>query len=415
MTVRIKKLLICALILLCGISALTACSLGTTVEKEKDKYGLTAQVTYHANGGSFSTNTAEATIYYKEGSKALDVGTVPLKSGTLSVKNPNHTLGGWYYAETDEEGNILYVDEENGIVEIGEKVDFSVALKSGDAWDVYADWRVDQKLEVLLAADESLGEGIAYGDTVYKPGDVLKEFEFSSGGTVEQPSNDMITGKREDGPAGYVRAGYYEDEACTKAVDWPVRESEGEENVKIYVKYLTDDWTVVSTAAGVCDMLTNTSAEYKYYISDDIDCNGAEALTLPVNGEFSGVIRGNGHTVSNLKISNTALARNSTVSLFGRIKSGASISDLTMKDVTMELSSANNAPIFAYFISSGTEEGATVKNITVDGGEMSVRLLGTGSRLNGARPQTGDACPVVAGNPEDYGVSVKVEPVLTIK
>lgn len=414
MTAKIKKIALCALILLFGLCALTAC-LGTTLDKEKDRYGLTAQVTYHANGGMFSNNSAETTIYYKAGSKALDMGSVLVTSGSISVSYAKHNLVGWYYAETDESGNVVYEDEENGIVKLGEKVDFSVALETGDEWHVYADWSVDQKLEILLASDETIGEGVQYNDTLYKVGDPLKEFDFDSGGRVQQPSNDIFTGERNDGPAGYVRAGYYTDEECTQAVKWPVTQTEEEENVKIYVKYLTDDWTVVATSEDVYTMFRNTSSEYKYYIRDDIDCAGASPLTLAINGTFAAKVRGNGHTISNLTISNTALARNATVSLFGNIQSGAEISDLTIKDTQMDLSTANNASVFAYLLSSGMEEGAKVQNLAVDGGEMSVRLTGISAKLNGTRPASGSDCPIVSGDVENYGVTVLKQPVLTIK
>ena len=428
MTAKIKRTLLCALLLLFGLCTLTAC-MGTTVEKEKERYNLTAQVTYHANGGEFSTHSQETTIYYQAGSKALDMGAVRV-NGSISVSYSNHTLAGWYYAQTDEEGNVVYEDEENGIVALGEKVDFSVALKTGDEWHVYADWTADQKLEVLLASDESIGEGVQYNDTLYKPGELLKEYDFDSKGEVGEPSNDVFTDARDDGkeepddevkygpkgePLGYSRVGYYTDEACTQAVKWPVKQTEEEENVKIYAKYLTDDWTVVKEAADVQNMLTNTSAEYKYYIGVDIDCSKLTALTFAVNGTFAAKVRGNGHTISNLKISNTAIARNATVSLFGNIKSGAEISDLTIKDMQVDLSTANNASVFAYLISSGKEEGAKVQNLVVDGGEMSVRLLGVSARLNGTRPTTGSACPIVSGDAENYGVTVLTQPNLTIK
>lgn len=421
MTAKVKRILLCALILLCGICALTACGFGTTVNKEKDKYGLTALVTYHANGGKFSNGDDFANIYYKDGSRPLNVGGVLLKSGSISVTYTGHTFAGWYYAETDEEGNILYEDEENGIVALGEEVDFSATLKSGDEWHVYADWTLDQKLEVVLASEESIEDSLTYtykeGDEqkeiVYSAGDVVREYSFTSGGTVSKPSRDVITDGRKAAD-GYVFVDFYYDEACTQPVVWPVTQNdEIEENVRIYAKYLTDDWTVVDGVTEVQSMFSYAEDSHKYYISKDIDCSSSLALALPVDRVFSGQIRGNGFTISGLKVQRTQMENNTFVSLFGTLASGAKITDLVLENVQLEVTGKTNASLNVYFLSPQIESGAEISGLTIMGGKVTVRVYG--SALNGVSPDSISECPLLAGNAEDYGITVEEMPTITIK
>lgn len=410
MTAKIKRIVVFVLSIICGAVFFTACSFGTSVEKEKNKYNLTALVVYHANGGTFNNNEDLASVYYQAGAKALDIGHVSLSSGTISVKYADHSFANWYFAQRDDDGNVK--TDDNGNVLLAEKVDFSVAMQSGDEWHVYAKWTKNQKLEVLLAADETIGESLTYNAKTYKVGDVLKEFSFD-GGAVSKPMLNALTGTKKE-PEGYVFANYYEDAACTIPVSWPVS-AEGEENMRIYAKYLTDDWTVVDDANDARAMFRNKDADgknsYKYYVANDIDAKGNGGV-LRVNSTFSGVIRGNGYTIENLQFSNTmanALKLNETISLLGKVEKTAKISDLTIKNAKLSVGNVNGAvAVNCYFLASEIDGEAKIDNLKVDGGSIAFTKMGE-CYINGSSLEEITDCPTCGGELHD-GVSIVTKP-----
>lgn len=402
MTAKIKRIVICVLCLLCGAVLFGACTYGTTVKEETERYNLKALVTYHANGGEFNNNETEANVYYKAGAKPLDIGKVGLTSGTISVAYAKHSFVDWYFAQTDENGNVR--TDENGKVLLGEKVDFSVVLSAGDEWHVYAKWKADQKLEVLLAADDSIGGKLTYQGKEYTVGDVLYNFDFESSGKVEKPLLDVLTDDM-DAPDGYVCANYYEDAACTKPVSWPVN-AVGEDNMRIYVKYLTDDWTVVSDKTSARAMFLNNKDgknSNKYYVANDIDATGNGGV-LPVDATFSGIIRGNGFTIENLQFTNTmknALVEGDTVSLLGKVEKSAVISDLTIKNAKISVGNKNSASfVKCYFLAESIDGEAQISNLKVDGGEIAFTKLGE-CNVNGKDPKEIAECPLYGGELHD--------------
>lgn len=410
MTAKIKRIVVIVLSLLCGLVCFGACSFGTSVDKEKNKYNLTALVVYHANGGIFNNNEDIASVYYQAGSKPLDIGHVSLSSGTINVKYAEHTFADWYFAQVDDFDNAM--TDVNGNVLLGEKVDFSVEIESGDEWHVYAKWAKDQKLEVLLAADETIGGKLTYNNKTYNVGDVLTEYAFDNG-SVSKPMLNAITGSRND-PNGYVFANYYSDANCTIPVEWPVS-AEGEDNMRIYAKYLTDDWTVVNNASSARAMFRNKDAEgknsFKYFVANNINANG-NGGPLPVNAIFTGIIRGNGFTIENLQFDNrmaNAIKLNETVSLLGKVEKSAKISDLTIKNAKLSVGNVNGAvTVYCYFLAAEIDGAAQIANLKVDGGSIAFTKLGE-CFVNGAAVDTITDCPTIGGTAHS-GVSFVTKP-----
>lgn len=386
MSYKIKKILLIALTLCFVCCFASACSLGPSLEKEKERYNLTASVTYHANGGEFNNNSDVGTMWYSK-PYVYAVGLQISASGTFTVSYDNHTLEGWYFAKTDDNGEIVYTDKENGIVALGEKFNFDTyRLSEGEDLHLYAHWIRNQVLEVLLASDDSIKDKLVYKDKTYNAGDIIKEYKFGTTQKIEEPKMDLFTGKPSSvsSPDGYVFAEFYKDADCTQKVTWPIEATGEEENVKIYAKYLSDEWKVISKSSELYQMFTGvkvddkTVVNGKFFIKNNIVADLNESVASTPDIEFSGVIQGNGYTISGLTLRQVQVDKpGSNFSLFGNITDNAIISDLTVKDFTWEYTAKNNKTEFnAYFIYNGISEKAKVSNLVIDGGSMKINTKG---------------------------------------
>lgn len=389
MASKVRKVCLLIAVLLIVTATLTACHFGNTLEGDIEKYDLKAKITYHGNGGFINDNDAleYAYVYYKEGDNAFNIGTDTLVSGTLFIKRENYTLLGWYYPAKNDDGTLKYTDEEKGIVAVDKEFDFAnYKAKEGDDIDLYALWLPNQKVEYILAAEESINNQLVVGDKTYTVGgEALKIEDFGTKDSISQPSKDPFFGAVAD---NYTWAGYYEDPECTIPVTWPVHRTTEEGNIKIYAKYLSKDWTVINNADDFLAIFgakaTSTSKYYvgnenvsgKYYIAKDITF-GTDYLQVAPNSTFSGVIRGNGHTLSGLKVQTFRVS--STISLFGNVTSGAKIEDIILQNCNVSYTLANNAYINAYLFASSIDEGATISNVVIDGGSIKVNAGATGA------------------------------------
>lgn len=86
--------------------------------------GYDITVTYYFNGGTMRlyTDLTELTLRYRPGSLVAEPG---VSTNQLpEVRRSGYSVGGWYYAETDENGNLVK-DENGNPVPSDRKVDFS--------------------------------------------------------------------------------------------------------------------------------------------------------------------------------------------------------------------------------------------------------------------------------------------------
>lgn len=415
-TKRIILISLLAVIMLTFAVIFSACSVGLSVDGLKNTYGLSAHIIYHANGGMF-TNTNVAELYFPEGVPAIyitDEGEGDYQ-GDISVKRSKYTLSGWYYPVTDSEGNIVYLDEEKDIAKLGEKFDFeNTILQENDEIHLYAKWVANRKLEILLAPDESINNQLIYNGATYNVGDVLNTWNFEDSGKVEKISGDPMTGTPA-GPSGYVFAEYYEDESCTIPVSWPIRGDDSDNNVQIYAKYLPSDWIIISESADLYQLFKPTSGNEissSFYIKHDVTFSGLLPITLYANTVFTGEIRGNGFTIYNLDLAVVGLTNAMNASMFGTLKEGANINNLTIKDANVSISvGINGGAIDAYFLYYKCEEGAGVENVVVDGGGLSVTIQEGKSSWNGSTEKS-EICPVVPEETE--GITVIKTPTMKV-
>lgn len=416
MTSKIKRIILITIftvILAVAIALFSACSIGVTVESLKNTFQLSAHVVYHANGGTFG-NYNYADLYFPEGVNAVyitDDGEGDYDAN-FSVQRSKYKLSGWYYPATDSNGDIIYIDKDKDIAKLGEKFDFeNTILQKNQEIHLYAKWIADQKLEILLAPDDSINNQLVYNDKTYNVGDILNTWDFEETGKVKKITVDPMTGK--SAPDGYVFAEYYTDESCTTPVSWPIDGSDSGENVKIYAKYLSSNWKIISKSVDLYQLFvpTNGVVSDSFFIKNDVTYIGYLPLSLYSNTIFSGEIRGNGFTISNLKLSVINLGNNQNASMFGTLVDGAKISNLTIGNASVSISGNLDNAISTYFLFYKCEEGASLDNVVIDGGSLEVTINGLGS-WNGSTEES-DICPIIPN--ENEGVIIKNEPSMKVR
>lgn len=390
-----KWALTAALALVASLFIFAGCTVGESLEEIVEENQLVAQVTYYANGGDFGITLEDTSdrenvllsqkkeLYYKDGSKIADLGNITLSNGSIDFERAGYDFAGWYYVETDDEGNIVYeVNEVDGVtyMKLGDKVDFSATIEEGEHWYLCAAWTPQVKVKVRLVCDTlSENETIkgTYGgkDVELKNGDTVHEFSFNTAGKVLSVSNAWTPDfKATDGT--YVA--YYADAACTQAVQWPILNTENKD-VDIYAKYLEGAWTVIRTADDVKTLFgfKATQSDTKFYLYGDIDATG---VSVAPTDSFAATLEGNGHTISNLTVG-SSLSQTATTALFGNIAATASMKNVSFTGLTVTYNSAPNVSIkdenkanpekwvrgyYGYLVYASRASGSVVENVAID-------------------------------------------------
>lgn len=345
-----------------------------------------------------NNNGKVRTIHYKVGSKAIYIdskdaevdesgtnGTPELTSGSIAIAANDakrYELAGWYIAKTDADGNPLYedgtpyvfsydnqyFDSTKKIQHTGERFDFSTALEKGKHYYLVAEWRKIQTVHVILAGETS---AITVAGKTYNKGDLLNDMPYESSGRIPKPNNP-ISGTVSD--ATFIE--FYSDEECTKLFEgWPIKfddhkDDDPDNPFTIYAKYIEGIWTVVKNATQVSSMFNDAgTATNRYYILNDIDCGGRTVNALTGYAGFACEIRGNGYTISNLKVIGSLSSTSSGASLFGNVQSTAKISNLTIEKITQEYEvySKGYATSGIFFAFTSVEQGAVIEGVTLSG------------------------------------------------
>ena len=374
----------------------SGCTVGESLEEIVEENDLVAQVTYYANGGDFGITVSDTSdrenvllsqkkeLYYKDGSKIADIGNITLSNGSIDFERRDYDFAGWYYVETDADGNIVYeVNDVDGVtyMKLGDKVDFSKTIEDGEHWYLCAAWTPRVKVKMQLVCDtltdgETIKGKIDGKDVELKNGDIVHEFSFSTKGKVESVS-DSWTPSFEAENGTYVA--YYADQACTQAVEWPIMNTENTD-VFIYAKYLEGAWTVLRTADDVTGKLFGfdaTQSDTKFYLYDDIDATGK--TVAPLDG-FAATLEGNGYTISGLTVECT-LKKTVQTAVLGNLETTAKIKDISFNGLTVSYNAPSKKIIangdrenpqawdegyYAYLVYGSRADGAVVENAVIN-------------------------------------------------
>ncbi len=432
--------LIIAMAVVSVAALIGGCSIGPMdYDETLDYYGIVAQVTYYSNGGWFN-NSSEVRKREINHSQAGGLQFFNITSDTSgqSVSRTNYLFLGWHYAVTeevtDENGDTAlylvcdvplseagnYTVTENGetrvcvteldgravilqsdyelmirstplklpLLELGDAVPVSSVLSEGDKIYVVAEWTIAQAVDYVLVMQEgserdyvTVSEdyidenGVTQTrETTVHEGEILSSDYFGSSSFINERNSGPVT--TTDG----TWLAYYLDEECTVPAFSNGSISKPESgNVTVYALYMEGEWTLVRTANEVQQMFNRGSRNY--YIYNDIDCTG---VTVPAMSSFTGVIEGNGHTISNITVTSSNI-RNQNVALFGTVGVAARISNLTLDGVAINysvsaLATANRVSL--YLVTARVNETAAsspvFENFRINNATMSVTLPTTG-------------------------------------
>lgn len=456
------------------------CSIGfESYEEILEKYDITAQVTYYANGGYFSQSTSilSMEVEFTSGSKFFNVSE---GSGVQYVNRTNYDLLGWYYVQqvtlteenddgeeeevlyfvldvTDEDveqfkhtaadGSVSYYfeytselstgsededdeddeefDEDAEIdlsnltnrmyyvkadtdvwlmsqedydyyvrlrkqnsddstinvpdLKLGDEVDTSMTLEDGTHLYVVADWTKSVSINYVLAmksgesatsisvTTSGTTKTVSVGETIYS------EY-FGTSSSISRSDAEGFPSSVTLNDATVLA--FYYDAECTQPVnganiDKPEEDEDGNtQDVTIYAQCVSGVWEVLRTASDVRSMFNGGSDNY--YLLKDIDCS---EVTISPMSAFSGIINGNGYTISNLNVSKTNLSSNSSTALFGIIRKGAEIYGLTIDTVNITYTTRAVQFVNIYLLgmsATGTAagdfdiSGLIIKNVTMN-------------------------------------------------
>ncbi len=385
MSIKKKVIALAMLIAVMAAALIAGCSVGVmSVDEFLDKNGAkNQQVTYYANGGTFSDKTDISSIpvkniYYKEDSFITsDFG----KEGD-PVSREGYVFGGWYYAQVDGDGNPVFEDKKNNIVAISEnKVDFSRKIPKNSHWHICASWVRDVYIKYVIACDEGLT--ITSDGKNYKNGDEIYTQNFGTGSDTATVNGESLPRSCDFKADNATFLQTYKDEACTQpylGYDSVARPQGDEEYVQVYAKFIPGVYEIVRNSGDVANMLNlniNSGKSFYLFAADNadkvIDCG--KTAFYPNNGSFDIKIEGNGFTLKNMNYTQTRIT-SGAYSALGAFTDNAVIKNLTLRDVNVSMSlrtgtDAGNPPDL-YLIAHSVAAGAKFEGFVVDGAKMTV-------------------------------------------
>lgn len=429
---KIKVLLLTVLTL--GTMCLfTACGSEQTPYEINNEENYTVSVKYDANGGVFTTNTSVIVDSYNiadmkansDGNVEIPLLTPDDKSrgnDAFTATKSGYFLAGWYAERTeagnDEDGNTLYT--------YGDKWDFEDDLLEVDADKTYSS---QEPVITLYAAWVPLFEIEFYS---LESGEYMNSYVYdpTTVEEIEVPTWDEETGAVEmfhfPENDGYTFNGAYYDEAGTQKIATATLTHPGkidEETgtaedpvMKVYVDWLEGEWYHIYT---VEQFLDNASIKGNYEIHADLDFAGENWPSSLMYGNFSGSIKGNGHTFKNIEFAQT---NNSKVNagLFGNFTEEASILDLTFENVTFTIEKGTRVTGTSYGLFAGTiADGAVITNVNILNSTLQIDsscyfgvndysiglLCGTGNPA--VIPTAQITCVPTGDNPEKVQITVE--------
>lgn len=375
--------------------ALTACE-GKPPYGGFDKEGYTVSVRYDSNGGLFG-NVKNVNIVdtfpldkAQNGIKLLEPGD-PKRSenndtNITAISRSGYFLAGWYQERNlrtngagealDENGELCSVSGKPQGYSYANKWDFSKKFTvDGDdytsdevAMTLYAAW-VPNFTFTFYAEGEEDWEVVATSS--FNPVTEGKEFsvprwEDGKDSMTYVKCFPQVTGKSFS--KLYADENKTETDATVIVHTGTVDEETGTAvtNQNIYTEWTDGVWYRIYTAE---QLISRSYADVRIELYADIDFTDKFWSTAWAKGDFEGVILGNGHTISNI----TLTQKDSTYKqqfggLFGRITDKARIENVAFENVRYNLNSAGRTSGSSFGLFTGSmNDKAAVSGVTVSG------------------------------------------------
>lgn len=366
----IRKKLIVLLFSVMAIALIALCGCMGELGPEEYLSGESAwnqYVMYYGNGGTFNSTNDQLVkrIHYKPGVEIIGNDT---EVRGFSVARDDYTFGGWYYVQLGADGTPVF--DENGGVTLTDPVSFPKTIKENEKLYFGALWIPKVKLDIRLVTDDGGSFTVAStveGEqviTTYNPGDTLTLRSFIKGYAQIERRAPVTPQNKE-----YTFTQFFYDEACTQRVisNIPVPENDGSAvNPVIYAQYVKGDWTIVENADGVQDMLSGSGKYWIANMSENkvIDCS---KITRSLRrSEWPKTIEGNGYTLKGINTGLVAVkisTANESYSLFGQFTENTVIKNLTFEDLKVNVN--NDKQNVSIFLLSNGVSGATLENVTL--------------------------------------------------
>ncbi len=344
---KIKVTLLALMSITIGAIA-SGCAGEPTPYEVNDKDNYSVSVKFDANGGIFTTNTSIIVDSYNVNDMETNNGQaeIPLISPDNEVRgndafkpvNNGYFFAGWYekrIESKDASGNVVYThadkwDFEEDVLKVDTDKKYS---SEKPVMTLYAAWIPMFEIEFY-----SLDTGEYLDKLTYDPTSLEK---------VTVPAWDEETGKIDmfDFPSkeGYTFNNvYYDAEGTMKVegtevvhtgnVDYTT--GTGTDNVmKLYIDWTEGEWYHIYTPE---QFVENASVNGCYEIYADLDFSEEIWPSSLMYGNFSGQIKGNGHTFKNIVATQS---NNSKIAagLFGNLTDTSVLSDVTFENVSFTI------------------------------------------------------------------------------
>ena len=359
-----------------------ACSNEQTQYDINDENGYTVSVKFDANGGEFTTGTTVIVDSFNiSGMSTNAEGKVELaliapnddRRGTTNkfrASKNGYFLAGWYEREesVDSEGNVTYTytnrwDFENETVKVDPNVEHTA---SKPQTTLYAVWAPLYEIKFIdLATNEVMGTH-TFDPTV------------DSENQIKVPQLNTETGKMENykfklSAGTTYTAAYYDADrqnpVNTEYLEYPSYLDENELptdcTMNVYVDLRAGTWYTITSAQQLISIGDRNGC---YDIKADLDFTDLNWPSQFSRSDFTGTIQGNGHTISNVTITQTNNS-DTRFGLFGGLAATAKLENVTFSNITVTIQAGVRVNGAAYAMFAG--------NIAADATLTDVQILGS--------------------------------------
>ena len=427
----ITKAILLVLVGLLTIAFACGCADESTPYEINDSENYTVSVKYDANGGIFTTNTSVIVDSYNisEMNKNVD-GQVEIallspdntsrKNDAFKAINNGHFLAGWYTERnevTDAEGKKSYTysgkwDFEKDTLKVDPEGEYSSEIP---VVTLYAAWVPMFEIEFY-----SLDNGEYLDSYVFDP---TLESEINVPAWSEETGSIEMYKFPER--SGYTFKTAYYDENRQSAVSTNLVNHPGtvdyltgtskDSVLKLYIDWTEGEWYHIYNTK---QLVKNASVNGNYEIHADLDFTDEIWPSSFMYGNFSGVINGNGHKISNVELTQT---NNSKVNagLFGNLTDTASISNITFENVNLIIKAGTRVVGTSYGVFAGTiSNNAIINNVNILNSTLSIDSdcyfgvadysvgLVCGMGNSDVIPNAQINCVTIGENPDKYIVTV---------
>ena len=365
------KLIVFTLLVALFALLLSGCGNSETPYETNNKAGYSVSVKFDANGGTFTTNTSVIVDSFNVDGKSQVALIAPDDSrrdnDAFTATKNGYFLAGWYkerIEKTDKNGEKTYEysgkwDFENDVLKVDKNKSYSADTP---VLTLYAAWIPLFEIEFYSLDSGDLIDTVKYNPTESKTLNIPSWNE-------ETGAIDMYDFPKREGYT-YNKA-YYDAEGTNELTGEALTHpgSVDDDNatatdsvLKLYVDWTEGEWYRIYN---VDQFKESASLTGNYELFADLDFTDEIWPTTFVYGNFSGVIKGNGHTIKNVDVTQS---NNSKVNagLFGYLTDTANIIDVNFENVTFTIKAGTRKVGTCFGLFAGTiSEKAVIDGVNI--------------------------------------------------